>query len=132
MHRDDADGVSLTEVHRAELGLADARCVRQYSVEHGLQMAGRARYYLQYLRRRGLPLQRLGKVRPGLGELARTRLKLLLELARVRLELLFRCSLRFLRPAEMTHAGRPKLRFRRSELSTPGRLLCETGHSAGP
>jgi len=27
-----------------------------------------------------------------------------------RLELLFRCRLRFLRPAEMTHAGRPKLR----------------------
>src|SRR5215510_14117208 len=42
-------------------------------------------------------------------------LKLLLELARVRLELLFRRSLRFLRPAELTHAGRPKLRIRRSE-----------------
>src|SRR5262245_59847208 len=63
---------------------------------------------------------------------SRVRLKLLLELARVRLELLFRCRLRFLRPAEMTHAGRPKLRIRRSEHSTPGRLLCETGHSAGP
>src|SRR5215510_353762 len=35
-------------------------------------------------------------------------LKLLLELARVRLELLFRRSLRFLRPAELTHAGRPQ------------------------
>src|SRR5262252_50642 len=108
MHRDDADGVSLTEVHRAELGLADARCVRQYSLEHGPQIAGRARYYLQYLRGRGLPLQRVGKVRPGLGELACARLKLLLELARVRLELLFRRGLRFLRPAELTHAGRPQ------------------------
>jgi hypothetical protein len=32
----------------------------------------------------------------------------------VRLEPLFRCRLRFLRPAEMTHAGRPKLRIRLS------------------
>jgi hypothetical protein len=39
----------------------------------------------------------------------------LLQLACVRLELLFRCRLRFLRPAEMTHAGRPKLRIRRLE-----------------
>src|SRR5262249_57396956 len=63
----------------------------------------------------------LGKVPARLGELARTRLKLLLELARVRLELLFRRSLRFLRPADMTHAGRPKLRIRRSE-SIPRRV----------
>src|SRR5262245_20783695 len=105
MHRGDADGVSLTEVHRAELGLADARCVGQYSLEHGLQIAGRARDDAEHLIGRRLPLLRLG-------ELARTRLKLLLELARVGLELLFRCRLRFLRPAEMTHAGRPKLRIR--------------------
>src|SRR5215468_886143 len=44
-------------------------------------------------------------MRPSLSELARARLKLLLELARVRLELLFRRSLRFLRRVKMTHAG---------------------------
>src|SRR5215471_10922002 len=125
MHRGDADGVSLTEVHRAELGLADARCVRQHGIEDGLQFSGRARNDVQNFGCRPLLL-------PRRGELARTCLKLLLELACVRLELLFRRSLRFLRPAELTHAGRPKLRIRRSELSTPGRLLCETGHSAGP
>src|SRR5262245_20507748 len=80
MHRGDADGVSLTEVHRAELGLADARCVGQYSLEHGLQIAGRGRYYLQYLRRRGLPLQRLGKVSPRLRQLTGARFELLFQL----------------------------------------------------
>src|SRR5262249_58007522 len=94
--------------------------------EHRLQIARRGRDDLQHLGRRRLPLQRLGK-------LARTRLKLLLQLARVCLELLFRCRLRFLRPAEMTHAGRPKLRIRRSSKhSTSGRLLCESVHAAGP
>src|SRR5262249_14321080 len=40
---------------------------------------------------------------------------------------------RFLRPAEMTHAGRPKLRIRRSSKhSTSCRLLWETVHAAGP
>src|SRR5215831_1520456 len=105
MHRGDADGVSLTEVHRAELGLADARCVRQYGIEDGLQFSGRARNDVQNFGCRPLLL-------PRLGELARTRLKLLLELARVRLELLFRCRLRVLRRVKMTHAGRPKLRIR--------------------
>src|SRR5262245_3027175 len=50
-------------------------------------------------------------------------LKLLLQLARVGLELLFRCSLRFLRPAELTHAGRPQARTR-DQKSIPRQLHC--------
>src|SRR5215471_14670941 len=77
-------------------------------------------------------LQRLGKVPPRLGELTGTRLKLLLKLARVGLELLFRRGLRFLRPAEMTHAGHPQAEdppIRKH--TTPGPLLCEAVHAAG-
>src|SRR5215813_5200255 len=58
-------------------------------------------------------------------------LKLLLELARVRLELLFRRSLRFLRPAELTHAGRPQAEdppIRKHTTLAP--LSCETVHTA--
>src|SRR6516225_3798924 len=117
--------VPVIQVQCAELGLAEARCLLQHRLEYGLQFAGRTADHLENLGRRRLPLQCLGK-------LARTRLKLLLQLARVRLELLLRCRLRFLRPAELTHAGRPKLRIRRSEHSTPGRPLCETVHAAGP
>src|SRR5262245_50628359 len=108
----------------AEHGLADAGRIFEHRLEHRLQLAGRTADDLKDLGRRCLLLPRLGK-------LARTCLKLLLELARVRLELLFRRRLRFLRPAELTHAGRPELRIRRSEHTTPGRLLCETVHAAG-
>jgi hypothetical protein len=41
--------------------------------------------------------------------------------------------LRFLRPAEMTHAGHPQAEdppIRKH--TTPGSLLCETVHTAGP
>src|SRR5262249_27822523 len=60
-------------------------------------------------------------------------LKLLLELARVRLELLFRRSLRFLRPAELTHAGRtqaedPSIR----KHTTPGPLLSDRSPGRTP
>ena len=46
----------------AELGLADARRVRQHGLEHRLKLAGRARDDLQHLRGRGLLLQCLGEV----------------------------------------------------------------------
>ena len=57
------------QIQGAELGLADARRVRQHGLEHRLQLAGRARDDLQHLGGRGLLLQRLG-------QLARARLHL--------------------------------------------------------
>src|SRR5262249_28536446 len=49
------------------------------------------------------------------------------------LELLFRCGLRFLRPAELTHAGRPQAEDPPiGKHTTPAPLLCETVHGAGP
>src|SRR5262245_20990486 len=113
---------------RSKLANLDShrRRVRQYRVEHRLQVAGRARDDAQHLGRRCLLLPRLGK-------LARTRLKLLLQLARVRLELLFRRRLRFLRPADMTHAGHPQAEDPPiKKHTTPAPLLCETVHTAGP
>src|SRR5262245_40966221 len=107
----------------AEHGLADAGRIFEHRLEHRLQLAGRTADDLKDLGRRCLLLPRLGK-------LARTCLKLLPELSRVRLELLFRRRLRFLRPAELTHAGRPKLRIRRKH-TTPAPPLCETVHAAG-
>src|SRR5262249_31210455 len=120
----DERAVAITVQH-AELCLADAKCILQHGAEDRLKVAGRARNDAQHFGGRRLLLQRLGKF-------ARTRLKLLLQLARVRLELVFRCRLRVLGRVKMTHAGRPELRIRRSEHSTPGPLLCETVHSAGP
>jgi hypothetical protein len=93
-------------------------------IQHRLQVEGRATDDFEHVGGGGLLLQRLGEFKGA-------RLKLLLQLARVRLELLFRCRLKFLRPAEMTHAGHPQAEIRRSEHSTPGRLLCETVHAAG-
>src|SRR5215471_15007002 len=62
MHCDDPEGVSLTQIHRAGLGRADAGRVLQHGLEHGLQLAGRARYEAQHLRRRALLLERLGEL----------------------------------------------------------------------
>src|SRR5215472_16371199 len=121
MHKLAVEGIDGSE-HAA----AEQREVAHDSVEYGLHIRWQARNDAQYLCGGPLLPQRLG-------EFPRARLELLLKLARVRLELLFRCRLRFLRPAEMTHAGRPKLRIRRSSKhSTPGRPLCETVHAAGP
>src|SRR5262249_46023437 len=77
-------------------------------VEYGLHIRRQAGNDAQYLCCRPL-------LPPRLGELTGARLKLLLELARVGLELLFQCRLRVLRRVKMTHAGRPKLRIRRTE-----------------
>src|SRR5215831_2304859 len=56
----------LPQVQHAELGLAQPRRVRQYGLEHGLQVAGRARDDTQHFIGRRLPLQCLGKVLPSL------------------------------------------------------------------
>ena len=70
MQRDGSKCIAFAQKQIAELGLADARRVRQHSFEHRLQLAGRTRDDLQHLRGRGLLLQRLGKF-------ARARLHLL-------------------------------------------------------
>jgi hypothetical protein len=35
------EGVGVAEIQHAELGLADARCIFQYGIEHGLQFPAR-------------------------------------------------------------------------------------------
>src|SRR5262249_3371055 len=70
----------LPQVQHAELGLAEPRRVRQYGLEHGLQVAGRARDDAQHLIGRRLPLLRLGKVPLRLGELTGARFELLFQL----------------------------------------------------
>ena len=57
-----AEGFSVVEVKDAELGLANARRVFQHGLEHGLEVARRARDDLQHLGGRGLPLQRLAQL----------------------------------------------------------------------
>src|SRR5262249_228114 len=101
-------------------------CISEHCLENGFELGGRTADDLQHLGCRALLL-------PRLGELTGARLKLLLKLECVRLELLFRCRLRFLRPAEMTHAGHPQAEdppIRKH--TTPAPLLCETVHVAGP
>src|SRR5262245_17737855 len=77
VERNLAEAVSVIEIQQAELRVAQPRGVRQHGLEYRFKLAGRARYYLQYLRRRGLPLQRLGKLSPRLGELTGARFELL-------------------------------------------------------
>src|SRR5262245_10767028 len=126
LHCSRVEAVSSREKKNAKFGITNARGIFQYGLEYRLQLTARARNDAQHLGGRGLLLQRLGK-------LAGARLKLLLQLARVRLELLFRCRLRFLRPAELTHAGRPQAEDPPiGKRTTPAPLLCETVHSAGP
>jgi len=56
MHRESAKVVSLAQKQKSELGLTKPRRVRQYGVEHGLQVAGRARDDAQHLGRSRLLL----------------------------------------------------------------------------
>src|SRR5262249_42823844 len=65
---DASEFVAFDKQHRAERRLANARRVRQYSLEHRVERARRARDNLQHFGGRGLPLQRLGKLFPRLGE----------------------------------------------------------------
>jgi len=61
VHRDRAKGVSLAKEQIAELCLAESRRVRQHGLEHGLQVAGRARDDAQHLGGGGLLLQRFAQ-----------------------------------------------------------------------
>jgi hypothetical protein len=71
------------------LSLAQPRSRIDQRFEHCLQIEGRAADDLQYLRGRGLLLQRLGKVLPSLGEFAP-----------VFFELLFQIGMRLTHPAD--------------------------------
>jgi hypothetical protein len=53
------EGIAVVQVKRAELGTADAGCVLQHGLKHGLQVARRARDDAQHLGRRRLLLPRL-------------------------------------------------------------------------
>src|SRR5215467_6494771 len=64
-----AEGVSVVQIERAKLGLAEPRRVRQHGLEHRLQVAGRAADNLQYFRGRCLLLQRLSSLPTCLGKL---------------------------------------------------------------
>src|SRR5262245_31312081 len=57
MHRDYAEGVTFMQIHRAELGFADAAGALQHRLEHRLQLAWRTTDHLENLGRRGLLLQ---------------------------------------------------------------------------
>src|SRR5262249_61032420 len=56
--------ISVAEIQRAELGLAEPRRVRQDGLEHRLQVTGRTGDGVQYLRSRRLLLQRLTYLGP--------------------------------------------------------------------
>src|SRR5262245_53642178 len=59
MHRNTPNGIAFSAVQGPELGLADAYCVRQNGLKHGLQIARRRADDLQYLRGCCQLLQRL-------------------------------------------------------------------------
>src|SRR5262249_1916683 len=61
MHGDGPEPAALAKPHDAELCFADAGCVLQHGLEHGLQVAGRPADDLQHLGSRRLLLQRLGE-----------------------------------------------------------------------
>jgi hypothetical protein len=62
MQGPEAEYVAFTEPQVSELGFADARGIRQYGLEHRLQIAGQAGDDTKNLRRRRLLLQCVGKV----------------------------------------------------------------------
>src|SRR5262249_6647189 len=75
-----AAAISFFEPHSAVAGLAEPRRVCQHGLEHRLELAGRAGYDLQHLRRRGLLLERLHEVLTRLSQLAPACLKLLFQI----------------------------------------------------
>src|SRR5215831_6074657 len=122
----EVDKLSVETGYPAVRGFAQAGHMLGDGIEYRLCITGRVGDDAEHFGGRSLLL-------PRLGEFARARIELAFQLASVRLELLFRRSLRFLRPAELTHAGRPKAEdppIRKH--STLGPLLCEAVHSAGP
>src|SRR5258705_634309 len=58
VHRSGAEAVALAEVKRTELGLADAGCVLEHGLEHGLQLARGTADDFQHIGGRGFVLQR--------------------------------------------------------------------------
>ena len=68
-HLRDERTIDVADQH-AKLGLADTKGVLQDGGEDRLEPAGRARDDAQHLRGRSLLFQCLGKVVPGLGQLA--------------------------------------------------------------
>ena len=68
-----AEAVSLAQEHIADLGLADARGLRQHRVKHRLQLARRAGNDLEHVAGRGLLLQRLGQIVGALAQLVESR-----------------------------------------------------------
>jgi hypothetical protein len=63
-----------------ELGLADADCIIQHSLEYRFKLAGRARDDTEHVRGRGLLLQCLGETFLCLGEVAGALIELFLEI----------------------------------------------------
>src|SRR5262249_16297059 len=59
VQRNAPERIAFVQEQIAELGLADARRVRQHRLEHRLKLAWRTADYLENLRRRGLLLQGL-------------------------------------------------------------------------
>src|SRR5262245_58644467 len=66
---DKAEGLPFAEIERSKFGLAWSRGVLKHSLEYRLQLAGRARYYLQHLRGCCLLLQRLAQIVGALAQL---------------------------------------------------------------
>ncbi len=62
VHRSGAEAVALAEVKRTELGLADAGCVLEHGLEHGLQLARGTADDFQHIGGRGLLLQRFTQI----------------------------------------------------------------------
>ena len=62
VHRSGAEAVALAEVKRTELGLADAGCVLEHGLEHGLQLARGTADDFQHIGGRGLLLQRFAQI----------------------------------------------------------------------
>src|SRR5262249_61819052 len=73
------EAISLAEVQRADLRLADAHRVRKHGLEDRLQIARRGRDDAQHLRGRRLLLQRLGEMLLYIGEFAGPLVQLFLE-----------------------------------------------------
>ena len=62
MRRNEVEDVPIPAVDISKLGVADAYSFLQHGCKHRLKIAGRAADDLEHLRRRGLLLQRLGKL----------------------------------------------------------------------
>src|SRR5262245_20054505 len=64
-----ANATAIAEEHLAKLGLTHRDGMLQHRLEHRLKLTGRTGDDLEYLRRGGLPLKRLGKIVRALAQL---------------------------------------------------------------